>query len=44
MTAEFAGTGGSLVIGSLRQKVKTKELPIGWKDLSLAEKQIHKLD
>lgn len=34
MTAELVGTGGSLTIGSLRQKVKTKELPIGWKDLS----------
>lgn len=34
MTAELAGTGGSSMIGSSRQKVKTKELPIGWKDLS----------
>lgn len=36
MTAELTGTGGSLTIGSSRQKVKTKELPIGWKDLSEA--------
>lgn len=45
MTAELVGTGGSLMIGSSRQKVKTKELPIGWKDLSpkLAGKQIHRL-
>jgi len=34
MTAELVGIGGSLTIGSSRQKVKTKEFPIGWKDLS----------
>lgn len=43
MTAELVGTGGSLMIGSLRQKVKTKELPIGWIYPKLAGKQIHRL-